>query len=89
MTVRKQPVRTCVACREGKPKSEMLRVVRTPEGEVKIDRTGKCAGRGAYICNDPACIEKCVKKRIFDKVFGVRLSDEDYASIAEQYGDKP
>ena len=89
MTVRKQPVRTCVACREGKPKAEMLRVVRTPEGEVKIDRTGKCAGRGAYICNDPVCVEKCVKKRIFDKVFGVRLSDEDYASIAEQYGDKP
>ena len=51
--------------------------------------TGKASGRGAYICNDPACVEKCVKKRIFDKVFGVRLSDEDYASIAEQYGDKP
>ena len=83
--MRKQPVRTCVACREGKPKSEMLRVVRTLDGEVRIDRTGKCAGRGAYVCNEPACVEKCVKKRIFDKVFGVRLSDDAYASIAEQY----
>lgn len=83
--MRKQPVRTCVACREGKPKAEMLRVVRTPDGEIKIDPTGKCAGRGAYVCNEPSCVEKCVKKRIFDKVFGVRLSDEDYASIAEQY----
>ncbi len=87
--MRKQPVRTCVACREGKPKAEMLRVVRTPDGEIKIDPTGKCAGRGAYVCNEPSCVEKCVKKRIFDKVFGVRLSDEDYASIAEQYVKKP
>ena len=87
--MRKQPVRTCVACREGKPKAEMLRVVRTPDGEIKIDPTGKCAGRGAYVCNEPSCVEKCVKKRIFDKVFGVRLSDEDYVSIAEQYVKKP
>ena len=87
--MRKQPVRTCVACREGKPKAEMLRVVRTPDGEIKIDPTGKCAGRGAYVCNEPSCVGKCVKKRIFDKVFGVRLSDEDYASIAEQYVKKP
>ena len=87
--MRKQPVRTCVACREGKPKAEMLRVVRTPDGEIKVDPTGKCAGRGAYVCNEPSCVEKCVKKRIFDKVFGVRLSDEDYASIAEQYVKKP
>ena len=87
--MRKQPVRTCVACREGKPKAEMLRVVRTPDGEIKIDPTGKCAGRGAYVCNEPSCVEKCVKKRIFDKVFGVRLSDEDYASIAKQYVKKP
>lgn len=87
--MRKQPVRTCVACREGKPKAEMLRVVRTPDGEIKIDPTGKCAGRGAYVCNEPSCVEKCVKKRIFDKVFGVRLSDEDYAFIAEQYVKKP
>lgn len=87
--MRKQPVRTCVACREGKPKAEMLRVVRTPDGEIKIDPTGKCAGRGAYVCNEPSCVEKCVKKRIFDKVFGIRLSDEDYASIAEQYVKKP
>lgn len=87
--MRKQPVRTCVACREGKPKAEMLRVVRTPDGEIKIDPTGKCAGRGAYVCNEPSCVEKCVKKHIFDKVFGVRLSDEDYASIAEQYVKKP
>ena len=78
-----------MACREGKPKAEMLRVVRTPDGEIKIDPTGKCAGRGAYVCNEPSCVEKCVKKRIFDKVFGVRLSDEDYASIAEQYVKKP
>ena len=87
--MRKQPVRTCVACREGKPKAEMLRVVRTPDGEIKMDPTGKCAGRGAYVCNEPSCVEKCVKKRIFDKVFGVKLSDEDYASIAGQYVKKP
>lgn len=66
----------------------MLRVVRTPDGDVRIDRTGKCAGRGAYVCDDPQCIEKCVKRRIFDKVFGVRLSDETYGEIARQYEQK-
>ena len=80
---KRQPVRTCVACREGKPKNEMLRVVRTPEGEVFIDRTGKAAGRGAYICARPECLRKCVKNRLFDRVFKEKLSDETYAGLGD------
>ena len=80
---KRQPVRTCVACREGKPKNAMLRVVRTPEGEVFIDRTGKAEGRGAYICDRPECLHKCVKNRLFDRVFKEKLSDETYAGLGD------
>ena len=63
MKAKKIPVRMCVACREMKPKKEMLRVVRPKEGDVFIDLTGKAAGRGAYVCNDPACIRKLKKRQ--------------------------
>ena len=86
--MRKLPIRTCVACRQGKPKNQMLRVVRTPQGEVIVDRTGKCAGIGAYVCDDPECIAKCAKRKLLDKAFGVALSDETYAEIQRQYEQK-
>ena len=82
---RKIPVRRCVGCGEHFPKNSLIRILRSPDGEISLDFNGKKSGRGAYVCNEPACVEKCVKKRIFDKVFGVRLSDDAYASIAEQY----
>ena len=57
------PVRTCVVCRQGKSKEELLRVIKTPEGEIKLDIRGKSNGRGAYICRDAACISAAMKKR--------------------------
>lgn len=51
------PQRTCIACREAKPKRELVRIVRTPSGAVRIDPTGKQSGRGAYLCQAPACWE--------------------------------
>ena len=56
------PQRMCIACREMKPKNEMIRVVRSPEGEISLDFTGKKNGRGAYVCDGEACIKKLQNK---------------------------
>ena len=61
MPKKKQPERKCVGCNERREKRQLVRVVRTPEGNVVIDRTGKLSGRGAYLCYDPACLQKAVK----------------------------
>ena len=58
---KKLPTRRCVGCSEHRVKNELIRVVRTPQGEVVLDRTGKKNGRGAYLCPDPACLKKAVK----------------------------
>lgn len=55
--VRKIPTRMCVACKQMRPKRELVRIVRTPAGEIKIDPTGKQSGRGAYVCPTPTCAE--------------------------------
>ena len=85
MKAKKIPVRMCVACREMKPKKEMLRVVRPKEGDVFIDLTGKAAGRGAYVCNDPACIGKLKKGRLLNKVFSAEIPAEVYEKIEEDF----
>ncbi|MBQ8576792.1 MAG: YlxR family protein [Clostridia bacterium] len=58
---KKMPERKCVGCNERRLKNELVRILRTPEGEICIDRTGKKSGRGAYLCHDPACFAKAVK----------------------------
>lgn len=63
MKQKKIPMRMCVGCREMKPKKELIRVVRPPEGSVMLDRTGKAAGRGAYVCPSSACLEKARKAK--------------------------
>ncbi len=60
--VRKVPERTCVACGRVRPKRELVRIVRTPGGELKVDLTGKVSGRGAYVCPEPPCAERGVKQ---------------------------
>ena len=81
---KKIPLRMCVACRGMFEKKELLRVVRNADG-FSIDATGKKSGRGAYVCKNPECFEKCVKKRVFDRVFQEKLSDEVYESLKEEY----
>ncbi len=61
MKVKKIPQRTCLGCRAVKPKKELVRIVRTPDGEVVVDSTGKKAGRGAYTCPSQECLEKAFK----------------------------
>jgi uncharacterized protein len=75
------PLRTCVSCRETKPKRELLRVVRTPDGHVLVDATGKKSGRGAYLCARLSCWETAIKKKRLEQEFEMTLSDEDRAGL--------
>ena len=76
--VRKIPMRQCLGCNEHKPKIELLRVLRTPEGEILLDFTGKKSGRGAYICKNPACLQKARKSRRIDRNLDCQVPDEVY-----------
>lgn len=84
---RKIPMRMCSGCMEHKPKKELIRVVRTPEGEIHVDRTGRCAGRGAYICPDPACLTKARKARRFERALACRIPDEVYERLEGELAD--
>ena len=78
MKTKKIPMRMCLGCNEMKPKKELIRVVKSPEGEISIDFTGKKAGRGAYICADSECFEKARKARRFEKSFSCKIDNEVY-----------
>lgn len=66
-----------------KPKTELVRVVKSPEGELSLDLTGKKAGRGAYVCTDPTCLAAARKARRLEKAFACRVPDELYKEIEE------
>ncbi len=84
MKEKKIPARMCTGCGEMKPKALLVRVVKSPEGEISLDTTGRKNGRGAYICNSTACFDKAIRKRAFERAFGVGLSDELKMSIREE-----
>lgn len=81
---KKIPLRQCLGCREMKPKKELIRAVRSPEGEVSLDFRGKAPGRGAYVCPDPACLKKAIKSRALERAFDVKIPEEVYQSLQEQ-----
>ena len=76
MKPRKIPMRMCLGCREMKEKKSLIRVVRSPEGEVSLDETGKKAGRGAYLCRDAECMKKALKQHQIERQLEVTLSEE-------------
>ena len=76
MKERKIPTRMCTGCMEMKPKSELVRIVRSPEGDISLDLTGRKNGRGAYICKSSACFDKALKKKAFERAFGEKLPEE-------------
>lgn len=86
--MKKPPVRMCIACRGAYEKKQMLRIVKDKDDNISLDFTGKKAGRGAYICDKPECIEKCVKNKILGRVFEQEISSEVYDAIKRQYADK-
>ena len=81
MKVKKVPLRTCVITHEKFPKQELLRIVRTPEGQVEIDLTGKLNGHGAYIKKDKEVIEKARKSKSLDKYLEVKITDDKYEDM--------
>ena len=81
MKTKKIPLRTCVVTKETLPKQELLRIVRTPEGDVEVDETGKKNGRGAYIKKDLAVLESAQKSKILEKKLECKIEDSVYEEI--------
>lgn len=79
--IKKIPMRMCLGCREMKPKREMLRIVLNKEGVISVDTTGKLPGRGAYICNDPACAVKLRKTHGIERNYGCSVDASVYDMI--------
>ncbi len=84
MKKKKIPLRVCAGCQEQKSKKEMIRVVRTPEGVVEIDKTGKKSGRGVYICPNPDCLEKAYKEHRLERSLKTNVSDDIYESLRQE-----
>mgnify|MGYP000896845013 CR=1 FL=1 len=81
--MKKIPMRMCLACRVMQPKNTLIRVVKTPEGEIKIDEKGKMNGRGAYVCKNPDCLAKIIKNRALAKQLEAQVPAEIYDKLKE------
>ena len=81
---RKIPQRQCLGCREMRNKRDLIRVVRSPEGEISLDFKGKKPGRGAYVCPDPACLVKARKSRALERAFSAPVPAEVYDQLEAQ-----
>ena len=81
---KKIPERQCMGCNERFPKSTLIRVVRSPEGEISLDLVGKKSGRGAYICKNPACLTNAKKSKRIERVLECTISDELYQKMEEE-----
>ncbi|MBQ7736837.1 MAG: YlxR family protein [Oscillospiraceae bacterium] len=78
------PIRQCIGCRTQKPKTELIRVVRSPEGNVSLDFRGKVSGRGAYLCRDAACLKKAQKSRALERSLAVPIPQEVYERLLSE-----
>ena len=81
---KKIPIRQCLGCREQKAKTELLRVVRSPEGSVSLDFRGKAPGRGAYICRSGECLKRAVRSRALERSLGAPTPEEVYERLREE-----
>ena len=77
-------MRMCVGCREMKPKKELLRVVKSPEGVIAFDRVGKAPGRGAYICRSEECLTKAVRQHQLERALETRIDEAVFAQLREE-----
>jgi predicted RNA-binding protein YlxR (DUF448 family) len=82
---RKETLRSCVACRTTVEKRTLTRFVRTADGKVFCDPTGRQAGRGAYLCGEPKCFDRVRKNRLFDRALRVKLSEAEYERLRDEY----
>ena len=86
---KKIPLRQCLGCREMKPKRELIRAVRSPEGEVSLDFKGRKPGRGAYVCPNPECLKRARKARALERAFGCQILEEVWDSLERQMQQAP
>ena len=84
MQTKRVPLRQCTGCGEMKPKKELVRVVKGPDGDISLDLTGKKAGRGAYVCPDPLCLQAARKARRLEKAFSCRIPEQVYTQMEEE-----
>ena len=85
--IKKAPMRKCLGCMESFPKKDLIRVVRTPEGEITLDFIGKKSGRGAYICYDVKCLKKARKSKRIDKSLDTEIPEEIYDKMESELED--
>ena len=81
---KKIPQRQCMGCRERRSKRELIRVVRTPEGNVSLDFGGKMNGRGAYLCPNPECLKKAIRSKALDRSLEVEIPQEVYDRLQKE-----
>lgn len=81
---KKIPMRQCLGCREMKPKRELIRVVKAPEGDISLDFKGKKPGRGAYVCPNAECLKKAVKSKALERAFSAQVPEEVYEVLSKQ-----
>ncbi|HOV69979.1 MAG TPA: YlxR family protein [Clostridia bacterium] len=84
MKTKKIPMRMCTGCKQRNPKKEMIRVVRSAEGVVSIDKTGKASGRGAYICPKPECLQAAVKSKALERALETTIDTSLYEKLKEE-----
>ena len=85
---KKIPIRRCVGCGEGKPKKELVRVVKNAEGDISLDTTGRKPGRGAYVCPKRECLEKAKKRKGLQHAFSSPVPDDIYDALAEELNEE-
>ena len=86
---KKIPMRQCVGCREMKPKKELIRVVRSPEGAVSLDFKGKLPGRGAYVCPDAECLKRAKRSNALERAFSAPLPEDVWQALEAQMKEVP
>ena len=86
--VKKIPVRQCLGCNEHKPKAELIRVVRSPEGEISLDTRGKKSGRGAYICHNVKCLNKARKSKRIERALECEIPEEIYDAMEAELSEE-
>ncbi|MBE6882116.1 MAG: YlxR family protein [Oscillospiraceae bacterium] len=85
--MKKVPMRMCTGCGEMKPKRELIRVVKSPEGVISLDKTGRSPGRGAYVCPNAECLKKARKTKRIERVFETQIPEEVYEALEKELED--
>lgn len=86
---KKIPMRQCLGCREMKPKRELVRVVRSPEGSVSVDLRGKANGRGAYLCPNPDCLKRAIRSKALSRALETEIPEDIFNALAAEMEGAP